>query len=106
MKDYCTLRSLVVRVQARMYIFWKFDILGFLSPTTTTPHDTTTTRKHLILVSPPPGDEIPREDLPSLLMCDDVSMKSVRTVFRSLQTIIYVPGLGPTPSPNCTPSGG
>ena len=30
MKDYCTLRPLVVRVQARMYIFWKFDILGFL----------------------------------------------------------------------------
>ena len=29
MKDYCTLRPLVVRVQARMFIFWKFDILGF-----------------------------------------------------------------------------
>ena len=28
MKDYCTLRPLVVRVQARMYIFWKFDIFG------------------------------------------------------------------------------
>ena len=30
MKDYCTLRPLVVRVQARMYIFWKFDILKYL----------------------------------------------------------------------------
>ena len=30
MKDYCTLRPLVVRVQARMFIFWKFDILKFL----------------------------------------------------------------------------
>ena len=30
MKDYCTLRPLVVRVQARMYIFGKIDILGFL----------------------------------------------------------------------------
>ena len=30
MKDYCTLRPLVVRVQARMFIFWKFDILVFL----------------------------------------------------------------------------
>ena len=29
MKDYCTLRPLVVRVQARMYIFWKFDVFGF-----------------------------------------------------------------------------
>ena len=31
---------------------------------TTTRHDTTL--KHLILISPPPGDGIPREDLPSL----------------------------------------
>ena len=30
MKDYCTLRPLVVRVQARMYIFWKIDIFGVL----------------------------------------------------------------------------
>ena len=60
MKDYCTLRPLVVRVQARMYIFWKFDMFG------SDDDDDTTTLKHLILVSPPPGDEIPREDLPSL----------------------------------------
>ena len=32
MKDYCTLRPLVVRVQARMFIFWKFDILVFWGP--------------------------------------------------------------------------
>ena len=30
MKDYCTLRPLVVHAQARMYIFWKIDIFGFL----------------------------------------------------------------------------
>jgi hypothetical protein len=30
MKDYCTLKAPVVRVQARMYIFWKIDIFGFL----------------------------------------------------------------------------
>jgi len=30
MKDYCTLSPLVVRVQARMYIFWKIEISGFL----------------------------------------------------------------------------
>ena len=47
MKDYCTLRPLVVRVQARMYIFWKLTFLGFRGPTTTA------TWKHLILVSPP-----------------------------------------------------
>ena len=67
MKDYCTLRPLVVRVQARMYIFWKFDILGFLAPTTTL--------KHLIWSAAPPGDEIPREDLPSLrLRIRDLSL--------------------------------
>ena len=30
MKDYCTLKPLVARVQARMYIFWKIVMFGFL----------------------------------------------------------------------------
>ena len=57
---------LVFRVQARMSIFWIYDTFCvFWMTTTTTRHDTTTL-KHLILVRPPPGDGIPREDLPSL----------------------------------------
>ena len=65
MKDYCTLRSLVVRVQARMYIFWKIDIFGFLESDDgnddTTRHDTETPdpgqpplpgTKYLVRISP------------------------------------------------------
>ena len=54
-----------------MSILWNFDILVFLGMTTATRHDATAL-KQLILVSPPPGDEILREDLPSLRPCQDI----------------------------------
>ena len=53
------------RVEAGMSFFGNFGIFVFCDFWDDDDNDTTT-RKHLNLVSPPPGDEIPREDLPSL----------------------------------------
>ena len=50
MKDYCTLRSLVVRVQARTFMVWKFDIFGFLGS-----DDDDTTRHDNNTETPDPG---------------------------------------------------
>ena len=48
MKDYCTSRPLVVRVQARMYIFWEIVIFYFLESNDDNNNDNDTTRKHLV----------------------------------------------------------
>ena len=63
MMDYCTLRPLVVRVQARMYLFWKFDILGFGGMTTMTTWQLDNTEKPGRGQPPLPGTKYLRQSI-------------------------------------------